>query len=432
MMPDIVGTWRVRIVSPDITTGPLLEMEIRRVPLGFQIDQPWTEDAKRLQVRWLEGRGRFEGSWEKDGDRHKITLQPLADGETLRVVVANRLNQSAKEASKDSGPEDKSIGNLSTQDWTRISKSLSTTFPEKRYGMPVTLTPSEPDTRLSRTDSREVRALPDTPAAKQLVEQLGAQESAAVAEAATIRQLQSNGQAEQNKQQIAKHQRKLKNLLSTAFDLKLQREELQVQELQSRFSRLERQIGQRKELREKIIDRRAGELIEGDALKWSPTTPATGRENVGGVAERSVTEPAPATDTDLPKTSDEHSSSSPPSYQEFAKKLGTLNSSVVEAEEDLKLAVEKVAAQIEPTEIVTKARRRVAEAIRNRKAIQDEYAAVLRDLELQIESARAEVDATKTVPTLFGTRVAGGGGFHLVRHVFCATPGVGYMPAHEN
>ena len=108
-----------------------------------------------------------------------------------------------------------------------------------------------------------------TPAAKQLVKQLHAQESAAAAEAATIRQLQANGQAEQNQTPIAEHQRKLKNLLSTAFDLKLQWEELQVKELQSRLSRLERQIGQRKELREKIINRRAGELIEGGALKWN-------------------------------------------------------------------------------------------------------------------------------------------------------------------
>ncbi|MCX7407786.1 MAG: hypothetical protein NTZ32_06850 [Planctomycetales bacterium] len=285
-MPDITGTWRVKIVSPDIPTGPLVEMEIRRVPNGFQIDNPWTEDTRRISVRWWNGRGRFEGSWEADGDRHKMTLQPLADIDTLRVVVANRLNQSAKEASTTSGPEDKSIGNLSTQDWTRISKSLSTTFPEKRYGMPETLVSSEPDNRRSRTDSREVRSLPDTPAAKQLVEQLAAQESAAAAEAAAIRRLQANGQAESNKQPIvadggtvllggvkrgqAEHRRKLKNLLSTAFDLKLQLEELQVKELQSRLSRLERQIGQRKELREKIIARRAGELIEGGVLKWTP------------------------------------------------------------------------------------------------------------------------------------------------------------------
>src|SRR6185295_12070983 len=114
-----------------------------------------------------------------------------------------------------------------------------------------------------------------TPAAKKLVEQLCAQESAAAVEAATIRQLQANGQSEQNQQPIAEHHRKLKNLLSTAFDLKLQLEELQVKELQSRLSRLERQIGQRKELREKIIVRRATELIEGDVLRWDSMAPAS-------------------------------------------------------------------------------------------------------------------------------------------------------------
>lgn len=111
--------------------------------------------------------------------------------------------------------------------------------------------------------------IPDTRATKQLVEQLGAQESAAVAEAAKIRQLQANGLAEQNKQSIAEHQRKLKNLLSTAFDLKLQLEELQLKELQSRLSRLERLIGQRKGLRAKIIDRRASELVQGEATQWN-------------------------------------------------------------------------------------------------------------------------------------------------------------------
>jgi hypothetical protein len=54
--------------------------------------------------------------------------------------------------------------------------------------------------------------------------------------------------------------------------LKIQLEELQLQELQSRLSRLKRQIDQRKELREKIIERRAAELISGDALRWNSNT----------------------------------------------------------------------------------------------------------------------------------------------------------------
>ncbi len=119
-----------------------------------------------------------------------------------------------------------------------------------------------------------------SPAAKQLSEQLQAQESAAATQAATIRKLQTSRLAEQFKMEIAGHQRELKNLLGTAFDLKLQLEELQVQELQSRLSRLERQIGQRKELREKIIARRASELIDGDDLKWSSIATPKSREQL--------------------------------------------------------------------------------------------------------------------------------------------------------
>lgn len=150
-------------------------------------------------------------------------------------------------------------------------------------------------------DQSSKRVLPDTPAAKQLVEQLAAQESAAAAEAATIRQLQSNGQAEQNKQPIAEHQRKLKSLLSTAFDLKLQLEDLQVKELQARLSRLERQVGQRKELREKIINRRATELIEGDALMWSSSDRPTVKTAPSSTLTATVlTTPPPTTNREEP------------------------------------------------------------------------------------------------------------------------------------
>ncbi len=127
-----------------------------------------------------------------------------------------------------------------------------------------------------------------------LAKQLAAHESAEAAEAAeaaVIRQLQANGQADKNKQPIAEHQRKLKNLLSTAFDLKLQLEELQVKELQSRLSRLERQIVQRRELREKIINRRAAELIEGDALKWSSTGSVVVKEVESGTPLFGVRDP---------------------------------------------------------------------------------------------------------------------------------------------
>ncbi|HEY2252321.1 MAG TPA: pilus assembly protein N-terminal domain-containing protein, partial [Planctomycetaceae bacterium] len=115
-------------------------------------------------------------------------------------------------------------------------------------------------------------------AAKPLAQQLAAREAAAAAEAATIRQLQASGAADKNQAAIALHQRQLTSLLNAAFDLKLQLEELQVQELQSRLSRIDRQIGQRRHLREKIIARRAAQLFEGEALTWTPVEPRASRQ----------------------------------------------------------------------------------------------------------------------------------------------------------
>ena len=242
---------------------------------------------------------------------------------------------------------------------------------------------NQPQATSRRPD--DAGATASSPEAKRLRKNLQAQESAAAAEAATIRQLQANGPAEQNQPPIAEHQRKLQNLLSTAFDLKLQWEELQVKELQSRLSRLERQIGQRKELREKIITRRGAELIEGAVLKWNPD----------GSSPNQTADSR--TNGDKSATSDVvRSSSTDQSYQEFAKKLGTMNSSVAEAEEALSRA-ERDAGSDLVIDTVPRARRRFEEAIRNKKAIQYEYAAVLRDLELQIESAQAEVDAAKKI-----------------------------------
>jgi Bacterial type II/III secretion system short domain len=132
-------------------------------------------------------------------------------------------------------------------------------------------------------------ALPDGPVVKNLLEQLHSQEAAAASLAATIRQLQVNGPAPANQKQLGDAQRKLKNLLNTAFGLKLQLEELQVQELRSRLGQLERQIGQRNELREKIIDRRARDLIEGEGVQWeSPGTGTPKQASPPGKAQTSA------------------------------------------------------------------------------------------------------------------------------------------------
>ncbi|MEI8021051.1 MAG: hypothetical protein WCH39_22790, partial [Schlesneria sp.] len=124
-------------------------------------------------------------------------------------------------------------------------------------------------------------AIPDTPAARNLVEQLRSHESAATALATEIRQY-TDGQADQNQPSIGVLKRKLQSALESAFDLKLQLEEIQVKELQSRLSQHQQQIGQRKALRARIIARRASDLVEGNALKWNLNSEAiNGNKNAG-------------------------------------------------------------------------------------------------------------------------------------------------------
>lgn len=120
-------------------------------------------------------------------------------------------------------------------------------------------------------------AIPNTSAAKDLLEKLQSQEVSAASAAKEIRRLQAGGDAVET---IAPHQAQLKAHLQTAFELKMELEELQVKELHARLSRLERQIGQRKELREKIIARRVAELLNPD-MSWDTATtaqPALARE----------------------------------------------------------------------------------------------------------------------------------------------------------
>ena len=141
---------------------------------------------------------------------------------------------------------------------------------------------------------RHFRAVTDSPAEQKLIEQLQSHESAAAELATKIRTLQASGPGERNQAAIADSQRELKSQLSTAFDLKLQLEELQVKELQSRLSRLERQIGQRRALRDKIIARRAAQLVEDNGLQWdtSGTSPQPPKPSM--VSERQPPPPAPS------------------------------------------------------------------------------------------------------------------------------------------
>ncbi|MBC8117289.1 MAG: pilus assembly protein N-terminal domain-containing protein [Candidatus Saccharimonas sp.] len=483
-MPDITGTWQVRILNPENQFVDGGEMEIRRIQNGatdFLLDQPWVTEPTRVSVNWSAARQRFEGVWkDDDGTQSKITLQLLADSKTMRVIISER-NPTEKETLKDSGTKDSQSESHLTQEWTRTSLSLSTTFPAKRYGLPETTATKpgaidkvhEPTERmeiahghikalttrqaisriaLSSTGFIDVKQLSekeivvigrgvgstsldlwfdknpeprtilvtvtregstaglDTPTAKKLVEQLQAQESAAAAEAATIRQLQANGQAEQNQQPIAEHQRKLKNLLSTAFDLKLQWEELQVKELQSRLSRLERQIGQRKELREKIIARRAGELIDGDVLQWDSEASQINSDTNSNVRGEASSTSDAERKTNLPDVREDPLRSGSPyaSYQDLAVKLASAHRDVVGWKHTVQETEQLVVGGEASLDRLSQVRNNLNEALRKLKPIQDEYIATLRELELQIESAQAEVDAAKKHADRFQQAVTAG------------------------
>ncbi len=274
-MPDISGRWRYTQYSEP---GELLdgEVQIRRTEgepsvLSAQRVPAFEPPPPAFLLKWRPDLRKFEivpadPQIAKAAQELRLeTFQVSADRQSIRQAVTwteKGLEDSRKLT-------DQQIADSYNFDGIVLTR-LGAIEPEPNSTKPIA---KVAETQSGRSMFGVGVALPDTPAAKQLVEQLGAQESAAAVQAATIRQLQASGL--QFKTEIAGHQRELKNLLSTAFDLKLQLEELQVKELQSRLSSLERQIGQRKQLREKIIARRAGELIEGDALRWDSTAPAS-------------------------------------------------------------------------------------------------------------------------------------------------------------
>ena len=106
-----------------------------------------------------------------------------------------------------------------------------------------------------------------TPESAPLVSQLGAVESAAAQEAKLISRLQT-GDEPVPRSQIDEHRRLLNDRLKAAFDLKVQLDEQRLKEFRARLERLERQIGQRKSIRDKIIQRRTAELINAADTDW--------------------------------------------------------------------------------------------------------------------------------------------------------------------
>ncbi len=106
----------------------------------------------------------------------------------------------------------------------------------------------------------------DSPAAQRLADEIARHEAEAVELAKQIRN-RSDQLGKNHPEQTAARQQ-LQNALAAALDLKFQLEALQLEDLRGRLSQLEQQIGQRKALKQKILDRRVEELIEGDATRW--------------------------------------------------------------------------------------------------------------------------------------------------------------------
>jgi hypothetical protein len=97
---------------------------------------------------------------------------------------------------------------------------------------------------------------------RNLKEKLKVQEAAAAMEARRLRDAQNNQSGEESRE-------KLISLLSAAFDLKLELEETQVKELRAHLDLLDHQIGERRRLRDRIVSRRATDLVDGTALDWN-------------------------------------------------------------------------------------------------------------------------------------------------------------------
>jgi hypothetical protein len=117
-----------------------------------------------------------------------------------------------------------------------------------------------------RRDSERLLRSPQRQVASQLTSEIAQGEARAALVAAKVHKLTSE-QGKGNASAI-EARRELDQELAAVLELRFRREELQVRELQSRLSRLEQMIGQRKAQRAGIIERRANELIEGEVLRW--------------------------------------------------------------------------------------------------------------------------------------------------------------------
>jgi hypothetical protein len=198
-----------------------------------------------------------------------------------------------------------------------------------------------------------------TPEARKLAEYIAEQEIKARQLADEVR-----GHSQQlgpKHPKLVEARRRLDEALANALSAKFKLEQLQIDALADRLARLKKQIAQRQAVSQKIVARRADDLIRGDLLRWD--SKGTDSAAIERPVKRAVTS--------------EGDASTPPSQQELAdaiEKMKTDKNYQPSATVLKWMQGAKRSSQKESLELLTMAQR---------------------DLELQIESAQAEVDAAK-------------------------------------
>ncbi|MBS0205122.1 MAG: hypothetical protein JSS49_19635 [Planctomycetes bacterium] len=97
-----------------------------------------------------------------------------------------------------------------------------------------------------------------------------------------------------NHPDVERSRQSLNKALASALDLKFQVEREQLGKLEERLSRLRNQLQFRQDSRDKILQRRTQELLEGGALKWNPASPDVEPQKINvpnsSVANENLTE----------------------------------------------------------------------------------------------------------------------------------------------
>ncbi len=338
-VPDLSGTWRAGnggVLGGQSGKAVIRRDESEKEKVSFLMDvNPEGKTGREVQYVWDKWERCFKVSISLDGStdvfgsqvQMKWKLQPQLDGTTMLLVpVKLDENSKAQLLKANPGLTAAKLEELSKQVWIREESERNVAAsPGGSFGpdLPNPIV-EESSPAIQKRDksppSKRVSVGLNSHEAQELREKLRIQEDAATIEAAVNRQLRVDGQVDQNNPAFAEHQGKLERLLHTAFDLKLKLEELQVsdhqrklaellshavelklplqerqvRDLQSRLSSAERQIAQRKELREKIVAQRAAELIEGEKLKWDAVQTAADQQHAIASEQTEVESMLPA------------------------------------------------------------------------------------------------------------------------------------------